>query len=108
MLKINNKKITSKIKICQSAISKGLGLMFSKKIHDISWIFIFDKEQKIPLHMMFVFYPIDVIFANKKKEIIEIKRNFKPFSIYNPKKNAKYVIELPIGKKYKLGDKISF
>lgn len=45
--------------------------------------------------MFFVFFPIDVLFANKEKKIVEIKENFKPFTFYNPKKKAKYVIELP-------------
>ena len=45
--------------------------------------------------MFFVFFPIDVIFLNKNKEVVELKQNFRPFSIYFPKNKAKYIIELP-------------
>lgn len=47
--------------------------------------------------MFFVFYPIDVIFLDSEMKIVEIKENFKPFTIYKPKKKARYVIELPKG-----------
>ena len=96
-------------KICESIFSKSLGLIFSRKK---SLIFIFKEEKIIPLHMFFVFYPIDVLFLNKNKIIIEIKENFRPFAFYTPKNKAKYIIELPQNtiKKTKthVGDKIKF
>ena len=85
----NKKIISKKFKICKGIFSKSLGLMF--KIKAKTLIFIFKKEEFVPLHMIFVFFPIDVLFLNKNKEVIEIKQNFKPFSFYNPKNRAKYV-----------------
>ena len=79
-------------KICKSIFSKSLGLMFSKPK---SLIFIFKEEKIIPLHMFFVFYPIDVLFLNKNKIVVGIKENFRPFAFYTPKNKAKYIIELP-------------
>ena len=97
-------------KICENIFSRTLGLMFSKK--NKSLIFIFKKEKIIPLHMFFVFYPIDVLFLNKNKIVVEIKGNLKPFTLYNPKKKSKYILELPkntIKKtKTEIGDKIEF
>src|SRR3989338_4361926 len=96
-------------RFCRNIFSKTIGLMFSKPK---SLIFIFEKEKIIPLHMLFVFYSIDVLFLDKNKRVVEIKENFGPFRFYTPKNKAKYVIELPSGiiKKSgtKLGDKISF
>ncbi len=96
-------------KICKSVLSKTLGLMFSKPQ---PLIFIFNKEKIIPLHMFFVFYPIDVLFLDKNKIVVEIKENFKPFTIYTSKNKALYIIELPKGiikkSKTKIGDKIVF
>jgi len=84
--------------------------MFSRKSKSL--VFIFKKEKIVPLHMLFVFYPIDVLFLDKNKIVVEIKENFKPFSFYNPKNKSKFVIELPkntIRKtKTELGDKIEF
>jgi len=83
--------------------------MFSKPR---SLIFIFKKEKIIPLHMFFVFYPIDVLFLDQKRVVIEIKENFTPFSFYTPKNKSKYIIELPKNiikeTNTQLGDKIEF
>ena len=107
--KSNNKILAKKSKLCKNSFSKGLGLMFSKKK---TLIFTFNKEKIISLHMFFVFYPIDVLFLNKRRKVVEIKENFKPFRVMVPKKPAKYIIELPNNtiKKTntKLGDTISF
>ena len=60
--------------------------------------------------MFFVFYPIDVIFLDKDKKIIEIKQKFLPFSFYNSKKEASCIIELQNGSvdkfRLKIGEKI--
>ena len=64
------------------------------------------REKKISLHMFFVFYPIDVLLLNKHKEIVEIKKNFKPFTLWNSKEKGKYVVELAFPKEYKVGDKV--
>ena len=62
--------------------------------------------------MLFVFYPIDVLFLNKNKIVVEMKENFMPFSLYTPNKKALYIIELPkntIQKtKTEVGNKINF
>jgi len=77
-----------------------------------SLIFIFDREKIVPLHMFFVFYPIDVLFLDKNKIVVEKKENFRPFTFYTPRKKAKYIIEIPNGiikkTKTELGDKINF
>ena len=81
--------------------------MFSKKKN---LVFVFDKEKRIGLHMMFVFFPIDVLCLDKNKRITEIKKNFMPFSFYTSKNNAKYVVEISKDRKkeYKIGEKINF
>lgn len=89
-------------KICKSIWAKARGLMFSKKKN---LIFVFDDEKRRSLHMFFVFFPIDVLFLDKNKKIVEIKRDFKPFSFYKPKNKSKYVIELTEKTKYKKGEK---
>ena len=82
-------------KIRNTLFSKARGLMFHKKIRNLGLIFVFDKPRKIDLHMFFVFFPIDVLFLDKNKKVLEIKENFKPFTFYYSKNKASYVIELP-------------
>ena len=81
--------------------------MFSKRKN---LVFVFDKEVKESLHMFFVFYPIDVLFLDKDKRVVEIKRNFKPFKFYFPKNKAQYIIELAKDYQvnYSVGDELRF
>ncbi len=91
-------------KIVHSSWGKARGLMFSKKKN---LIFVFEKEKRISLHMLFVFFPIDVLFLDKDKKIIEIKKDFKPFGFYKSKKKAKYVVEIAVPedkKEYGIGE----
>ena len=102
--------IAKNAELCWNIFSKSFGLMFTLKPKPL--IFIFKKEKIIPLHMLFVFYPIDVLFLDKNKAVVETKENFKPFTSYTPKNKAQYILELPkniIKKtKTKIGDKIEF
>ena len=77
-----------KIEICKTWFSKFRGLMFSKKRN---LLFVFKKEKIIAIHMLFVFFPINVIYFDKnKKETARVKAY--PFSILKPRK-AKYIFE---------------
>ena len=77
--------------------------MFSKKKE---LLFVFDREQRISLHNFFVFYPINLIFFDSNKIVVEIKKNFMPFNLYKSRKKAKYLLESPFEIKYKLGDSL--
>jgi uncharacterized membrane protein (UPF0127 family) len=97
-MRIVNKKnkeiISPNAEACTTYVQKARGLMFSKQ-KDL--FFQFSKEERVPLHMWFVFYPIDVVYLNKQKKVVEIKEHFKPFTMYFPKEKAQYVLELPAG-----------
>ncbi|MBW2996382.1 DUF192 domain-containing protein [Candidatus Woesearchaeota archaeon] len=92
------------MEVVNSVFGKARGLMFSRKKN---LMFVFDEEKRISLHMFFVFFPIDVLFLDKDKKIVEIKKNFKPFTFYKSKEKAKYVVEIAIGrdKEYKIKEK---
>ncbi|MCM2325343.1 MAG: DUF192 domain-containing protein [Candidatus Woesearchaeota archaeon] len=110
MIRANNIILCRKKKILTSIFSKASGLMFSRPIKDTGYIFVFSEPRRIDLHMFFVFFPIDVLFLDDKKRIIEMKKDFLPFTFYYSKKKASYVIELPAGysDKTKIGDIIKF
>ncbi len=110
MLKVNGKKLVKDIEYCRSHMSKAFGLMFRRKLRDKALVFVFDKPQYVPLHMMFVFQKIDVLFLDEKKKVVELWKNFLPFAMRSPFRKAKYVIELPAGTadKVNLGDSINF
>lgn len=78
---------------CNTPWKKFRGLMFSKPKN---LIFELDKETRYgaTVHMFFVFFPIDVYWLNKNKEIVDKKLNLKPFQIAVPKNKAKYIVEI--------------
>ena len=108
--KTKNFVIIKKAKMCKSMFCKALGLMFRSKKPDYGLVFIFNKELRADLHMLFVFFPIDVLFLDKDKKVVDIKKDFKPFSYYAPKAKAMFVIEMPVGvlKNTRVGDRIVF
>ncbi|MBS3118660.1 DUF192 domain-containing protein [Candidatus Woesearchaeota archaeon] len=89
--KRTGKILSQKEKFCYGLFSQLKGLMFSKRKN---LVFIFDRERNVSLHNWFVFFPIDVLFLDKEKRIIEIKIGLRPFEFYFAKKKAKYLVEL--------------
>ncbi|MFW6014325.1 MAG: DUF192 domain-containing protein [Nanoarchaeota archaeon] len=86
--------IASEFKHCKNFFQHFRGLMFSGKK---CLLFEFEKEKHISLHMFFVFFAIDVVYLDKNKKVVEIKKGLKPFWFYSPKKKAKFIIEAPEG-----------
>ncbi|MBI2548631.1 DUF192 domain-containing protein [Candidatus Woesearchaeota archaeon] len=114
MIQNQTKKTTlvANVIYARTSWQKARGLMFQKPLQNTALIFPFTKEKLVPLHMCFVSFPIDVLFLNKDKQIVEIKENFTPWHFYKPKKKASFVIELPQGVVQKscsqVGDSILF
>ncbi len=90
--------IIGKSRICRSILSKGTGLMFRRK-PDYGLVFVFDREgrEALTLTMLFVFFPIDVLFLDSGMRVVDMKLGFRPFTNYTPKCPARYVVELPAG-----------
>ena len=109
--KTSKKTIIKKTKICKSLFCKSFGLMFRKK-PDYGLVFVFSNEKRLErtLTMLFVFYPIDVLFLNSRKQVVDKKEGFMPFTNYTPKKAAQYVIELPakVSSAVKIGDRVEW
>lgn len=93
------RNLTTNFVVCRSVGSKARGLMFTsrRKYDDKALIFEFSSEVKRDLHMFFVFYPIDVMFLDSSKRVVELKCGFRPFTLYSPRRPAKYIVELPEG-----------
>jgi uncharacterized membrane protein (UPF0127 family) len=73
--------------------------MFSRRrsVVENALVFEFDWPGRQSLHMFFVFYTIDVLFLDENKRVVDVKRGFKPFTVYNSRVVSRYVIELPGG-----------
>ena len=93
----NNILIADDVKVSNDMFSKTRGLMFSRKLKKgQALLLVADEENKMEttIHMFFVFFPIDVLWINEKKEIVDKKTVFPFHPLVSPKNPAKYVLEL--------------
>ena len=95
--KTQNRKIVNNSRQTSSVLLKAKGLMFSRPLRDSGLVFCFSGEALRPIHMLFVFFPIDVLFLDRNKRVVEIKHNLRPFLMCFPRKKSQYIIELPKG-----------
>jgi len=102
------KKIIDRSRVAGTPFQKALGLMFTVR-HDYALIFPFKEDAVVDLHMFFVFFPIDVLYLDASKVIVE-KATLFPFTFYFPKNKARYVIELPrgVGDALPVGERLDF
>ncbi|MDO4963405.1 MAG: DUF192 domain-containing protein [bacterium] len=99
-INIDNKMVN--ITVCKNIFKRFKGFMFCKKIDKI---LCFPKCNSI--HTFFMFKSIDVIMTDKNFKILYIYKNFKPWKIILPKKNAYYTFEFPTNKfKFKPNEKL--
>jgi uncharacterized protein len=86
------------------------GLMFSRKDPEIGVVMLFDEDNFHAIHMLFVFYPIDVFWLDKNQRVVGARKNIRPFTLYiQPKVIARSIVEVVAGKGLaKVGDQLSF
>ncbi len=103
--KTKGKVISHQEIVCRTFFSQLRGLMFCRKNN---LVMVFPTERNISLHMWFVFFPIDVLVLDAKRKIVDIKKNFMPFTFWSSSKKGKYVVELVVPGEYHQGDVVSF
>ena len=103
---VKSKKEVFEVAVRDTIIGKFRGLMFSKKPKNDGLLFFFKKESVVSLHMFFVFFSIDVVYVNKEKKIVEIKRKVKPFYPFILGPPAKYILELKDARSLEVGEKL--
>src|SRR5690349_18635012 len=102
------KIVVKKAVFANSFFQKAFGLMFKSKKEE-GMVFIFDMENNQSFHTFFCFFALDFVFLNKKKKVVRIIRNVKPWNV-SISGVGKYIIELPAGlsKNISINDTISF
>ena len=109
-----NKAIIERTLIAGSFFSQLKGLMFEeKKNFDYALVFPLLTEGRFSasIHCLFVFFPIDVIFLDRGKKVVDIKKGVAPFTLFcMPVRPAKYFVELPTGKStgVEIGDQLDW
>lgn len=115
-MKIFHKKnlLADQTKYYTDIFSKTKGLRFSKPLKEKQALILVAEKESIRetmIDMLFVFFSIDVLWLDKNKRVVDIRRNVKPFTfLIVPKRPAKYIIELKKGmtNNINLGDELKF
>lgn len=102
------------VKQYTNIFSRFKGLRFSKPLKEKQAIILVAEKESITetmIDMIFVFFPIDVLWLDKDKRVVDLRRDIKPFTpLIIPSKPAKYVIELKEGmaNNINVGDELKF
>lgn len=98
LLKSNGKIIASDMEFAQSFLSQTLGLMFRKNIqNDYALVFEMRKPKRVSLHMLFVRFPIDVLFLDESKTITKTAQLSPWIGRVSSGEKVKYIIEMSKG-----------
>jgi len=91
--------LASEVELADTLIRQAVGLMFRRTIpKGYAMIFDMRREQYISIHMAFVFFPIDLVYLDRDRRIVDIKRRLRPWTgLAFPKKPARYAIEMHAG-----------
>jgi uncharacterized membrane protein (UPF0127 family) len=110
-MKIKLKNSVIEADFANSFWKRLIGLSFSK---ERNMLFSMSYESKWSFWMFGVSYPLNIIFMNKNKEVVDIKKaeplSFNPetWRTYVPRKPCKYVLETPFDLKIKIDDKLDW
>ena len=97
VLKYNGTAIAENIEFARTVVSQTLGMMFCRHIPPgYAMVFVLKKPSSVNVHMLFMRFPIDVIFLNDEKKIAGLSR-LNPWTGHKAMKNVKYVIETHAG-----------
>jgi uncharacterized membrane protein (UPF0127 family) len=112
-----NNIISGEAKAARSFFSRLRGLMFSKPA-DLVLVSPKENIEHSSIHMLFMRYPIDVLWLDSGMKVVDVARRVPPFQlfkpgtwrVYKPAKDAKYVVEIAVKKlpSVAVGDVIEF
>ncbi len=105
-VKLDN--VTLTVQIADTDAQKQRGLMFQNEIpYDQGMIFVFSQEQEIPIWMLNMQFPLDILWFDKDGNVVHIEKNIQPCKsaietstcpVENAGgKKAKYVLEVTAG-----------
>ncbi|MFA0821414.1 MAG: DUF192 domain-containing protein [Methanomethylovorans sp.] len=98
ILKPNGEVIASDVEFAEGIISQSRGLMFRKRIAEkYALVFILPTPKSVSVHMLFVFFPIDVLFLDTNQKILRATRLKSWTGLTKSPKNTKYIIEMSAG-----------
>jgi uncharacterized membrane protein (UPF0127 family) len=112
LVKIDGTAITADVELADTYFKRMAGLMFRKGL-DGALIFDMGRLTYDGIHMLFVRFPIDVLFLDDDKRIVDVRAGVMPWvGTAFPRARFRYAIELPSGtiKRYgiKAGEELAW
>ncbi len=108
-IKKGSKRIEN-VDVASGLLDKVLGLMFRNPGR---LLMKFSREGRYSIWMPFMRFSLDLVFIDKSKRIVDIKKNVKPISlnpktwkVYFPKRKCLFVLEVEGGLTKKLNLKV--
>lgn len=87
-----------KLEVAKTNLERQQGLSGREKLQEYAgMLFVFEKPGKYPFWMKDMRFPIDIIWVNENKTIVEINKNIQPETYpktFGPPSPIQYVIEI--------------
>ncbi len=103
-----NSLIADEVEVAQNFVTRTFGLIPKKSLNEGEGLVI---KPCCSIHTFFMKFYLDVLFVNRKNEVVAPYENVKPWRILPIHLTSHYVIELPAGeisaKNIKKGDLIT-
>jgi len=111
IVRTTGKILAQNVEVADTFWRRFRGLMLRRKFpRGSALLFKLSRPGRYGVHMLFVKFPIDLLYLNENFVVVDICRNLKPWRIHRPKVKASYIVELPAGTisrtRTKLGQKI--
>lgn len=81
--------------VADSFLSRARGVMFRRSFPGDALVFEFSRERRVGIHMLFVAFPLDVVFLDEEGVVVS-KRSLRPWIGYASERAAT-VVEMPAG-----------
>lgn len=110
------KDVCVRAEVVNTAADRQQGLMFRENLpQGQGMLFVFEAEGRYGFWMKNMKFPIDIIWIDKEKRVVDIKPNLSPCQdvceIFEPRAKALYALEVEAGfcrrNKIEIGDKVS-
>ena len=91
--------IATEVELADTFFRQLRGLMFRRDVPEgYAMLFDFYYERPVSFHMMFVRFPLDMLFLDEERRIIGLRRGLRPWTGHaSSRRPARYAIELPAG-----------
>ena len=87
-------RLGDNIKIADSSLRRMVGLLGTPQLEPHSGLLIFPTQG---VHTFFMKYPIDIVFINRRRQVIGTRVGLKPYRLSPIMWSAECVLELPEG-----------